>query len=149
MSLQVVERKIPEDTAELGQELLEEDNIYRQVGDKLSDLLKDEDFVWMYSSTGGPALSPVILALVLVFQMMEKLPDRLAAGMVRVRIDWKYALHLPLDWAGFHFTNLSHFRQRLIENEAEYLVFDRLVQRLVETGFIRTRGKQRTDSMSI
>ncbi len=69
MSLQVVERKIPEDTAELGQELLEEDNIYRQVGDKLSDLLKDEDFVWMYSSTGGPALSPVILALVLVFQM--------------------------------------------------------------------------------
>ncbi len=150
MSLQVVERsEIPEDTAELGQELLEEDNIYRQVGDKLGDLVKDEYFAWMYSTNGGPALSPVILAMVLVFQMMEKLPDRLAAEMVRVRIDWKYALHLPLDWVGFHFTNLSHFRQRLIENEAEYLVFDQLVQKLVEMDFIRRRGKQRTDSMSI
>jgi transposase len=87
--------------------------------------------------------------MALVFQMMEKLPDRLAAEMVRVRIDWKYALHLPLNWAGFHWSNLSHFRQRLIENEAEYLVFDRLVKLLVEPGFIRQRGKQRTDSMSI
>jgi transposase len=150
MSLQVVDRsEIPEDTAKLGQELLAEDNIYRQLGDKLSDLLKDEDFAWLYSPIGGPALSPVILALVTVFQMMEKQPDRLGAEMVRVRIDWKYALHLPLSWAGFHWTNLSHFRQRLIENEAEYLVFDRLVRRLVELGFIRRRGKQRTDSMSI
>lgn len=150
MSLQVVDRsEIPEDTANLGQELLGEDNIYRQLGDKLADLLKDEDLAWMYSTQGGPALSPVILALVIVFQMMEKLPDRMAAEMVRVRIDWKYALHLPLNWVGFHWTNLSHFRRRLIENEAEYEVFDRVVEMMVEIGFIRRRGKQRTDSMSI
>lgn len=103
----------------------------------------------MYSHLGGAAISPVILAIVTVFQMMEKLPDRIAAKMVVVRIDWKYALPLPLNWTGFHWSTLSHFRQRLLENEAEYLVFDKLVKVLVEIGFIRQRGKQRTGSMSI
>jgi len=150
MSLHPVDRsEIPEQTAELGRKLLQEDNLYRLVGDRLNELLTDEDFMWMYSAIGGGGISPVILAMVMVFQMMEKIPDRQAAEMVRVRIDWKYALHLPLDWMGFHWTNLSHFRRRLIENKAEYLVFDRLVQELVELGFIRQRGKQRTDSMSI
>lgn len=150
MSLKPVDRsKIPEDTAKMGEELLKEDDQYRLIGEKLKGLLTDEELAWMYSHLGGPAISPVILALVTVFQMMEKLPDRVAAKMVVVRIDWKYALHLPLNWTGFHWSNLSHFRQRLIENEAEYVVFDKLVKALVEIGFIRQRGKQRTDSMSI
>lgn len=90
MSLRMVDRsEIAADTAKLGQELMAEDNLYRQLGDKLASLVKDEDFVWMYSPLGGPGLSPVILALVTVLQMLEKLPDRLAAEMVRVRIDWK------------------------------------------------------------
>ncbi len=102
--------EIPQDTYELGQKLLTEDNMYRLIGDRLSHLIRDEDFAGLYSSTGGPAIAPVILSLVLIFQMLEKLPDRLAAEAVRVRIDWKYALHLALEYGGFHFTNLSHFR---------------------------------------
>jgi len=150
MSLQPAERsEIPEDTAKIGKQLLKADDIYRLIGERLRELLTDEELAWLYSHLGGPAISPVILAMVTVFQMMEKLPDRVAAKMVVVRIDWKYALHLPLDYAGFHFTNLNHFRQRLIKNKAEYVVFDKLVKVLVEMGFIRTRGKQRTDSMSI
>lgn len=150
MSLKPVDRsEIPEDTAKLAEQLLKEDDLYRLIGEKLGELLTDEELAWLYSHLGGPAISPVILAMITVFQMMEKLPDRVAAKMVVVRIDWKYALHLPLNWAGFHWSNLSHFRQRLIENEAEYLVFDKLVKALVEMGFIRQRGKQRTDSMSI
>ena len=132
MTLQPTDHQaIPPETAELGQKLLEEDNPYRLVGERLADLMQDEDFNALYSLIGGPALSPVLLALVLVFQMLEKLPDRLAAQAVRLRIDWKYALHLPLDYPGFHFTNLSHFRQRLLEHQAQYLVFDRLLQKLV------------------
>jgi transposase len=147
MSLQVVDRsEIPQDTAELGQKLLDEHNAYRLIGERLSDLVKDEDFTDLYSAIGGPALSPVMLSLVLIFQMLEKLPDRLAAEAVRLRIDWKYALRLPLEWPGFHFTNLSHFRQRLLEHEAEFRVFDQLLHKLVEMGLIRRRGRQRTDS---
>jgi transposase len=150
MSLHAVDRsEIPEETAKLGQKLLDEKNPYRLIGDQWSGLIKDEDFAHLYSQIGGPALSPVIQSLVLIFQSSEKLPDRLAVEAVRLRIDWKYALHLPLDWPGFHFTNLSHFRQRLLKHEAEYLVFDRLLNKLVDLGYIRRRGKQRTDSTRV
>ena len=150
MSLHPVDRsEIPEETAKLGHELLEKNNMYRLIGDLLANLIKDEDFADMYSSIGGSALSPAILSLVLIFQMLEKLPDRLAAEAVRLRIDWKYALHLPLNWTGFHFTNLNHFRDRLLKHEAEYRVFERLLEKIVEMGFMRRRGKQRTDSMSV
>jgi len=135
--------------AEWGRQILAEDNPYRLIGDRLGDLLCDEDFAALYSPIGGSALSPTMLALVTVFQMLEKLPDREAALAVMVRLDWKYALHLPLAGEGFHFTNLSHFRQRLVDHEAEYLVFDRLVNKLVELGFVRRRGPQRTDSTKI
>lgn len=137
MSMRPIDRSaIPEKTAELGRKLLGQNSRYRLIGDLLGDLVKDEDFADMYSSLGGSALSPALLSRVLIFQMLEKLPDRLMTKAVRVRIDWKYALHLPLDWIGFHFTNLSHFRERLLRNEAEYRIFERLLEKIVEMGFI-------------
>ncbi len=36
-----------------------------------------------------------------------------------------------------------------MENEAEYRVFERLLEKIEEMGFMRRRGKQRTDSMSV
>lgn len=150
MSLQPKDRgEIPADTAALGRKLLNENHPCRLIGDRLSELIRDEDFRSLYTPIGGPAISPALLALVTVFQMMEKLPDRLAAEAVVLRIDWKYALHLPLDYAGFHYTNLEHFRQRLIAHQAEYLVFDRLLSKLLDLGLIRRRGKQRTDSSHV
>jgi transposase len=150
MSLHPTDRSaIPLDTAELGHKLLDAKDPYRLIGEQLSDLVTDQDFAALYSTLGGAALSPVILALITLFQLMEKLPDRSATAAARLRIDWKYALHVPLDWLGFHFTNLNHFRQRLLEHEAEYLVFDKLLQKLVALGLVRQRGKQRTDSMSV
>jgi transposase len=139
-------REIPPDTFQLGQKLLDEHNPYRLIGDRLGDLISDDDYADLYASIGGPAISPALLALVTVFQMVEKLPDRQAAEAVKMRIDWKYALHLELDDAGFSFTNLSHFRQRLIEHQAQYRVFDRLLALLVALGYVRRRGRQRTDS---
>ncbi len=144
-----INKEIPEETAILGRKLLPKNNVYRIVGDLLGGLINDEDFVKIYERTGGPAISPVLLALVTWFQMLENLTDRQAAEAVRVRLDWKYALHLPLDYAGFSFTNLSHFRARLVEHEEEYLVFDSLIAYLSELGLIQRGGKQRTDSTHI
>ena len=150
MTLQPTDwREIPADTDSLGRKLLAADNLYRLLGDRLSGLITDEEFADLYAPLGGPAVSPALLSLLLVFQMLEQLSDRQAAEALVVRIDWKYALHLPLDYPGFYFTNLSHFRTRLLAHQAEYRVFDSLVQKLVEMGFIRRRGKQRTDSTHI
>jgi len=86
------------------------------------------------------------LALVSVFQFLENLTDRQAADAVRGRMDWKYALGLELEDAGFDFSVLSEFRDRLIEGGSEQLLLDKMLERFKAKGLIKERGKQRTDS---
>lgn len=140
---------MPEETGRIGGILLEEKSTYRLIGDQLFEMLKEADFADLYPAEGQPGLSPVILAFVTAFQFMEKLPDRQAAESLRMRVDWKYALHLPLEYGGFDFSVLSEFRDRLIEGKAEGRVFEKLVEQIREMGLIKERGKQRTDSIAM
>jgi len=143
-------RVVPADTAALGQILLRTNDIYRQIGDRFDELLPSEDvFGPMYSHKGMPAVSPLLLALVTTLQAMEKLPDRVAARYVVTRLDWKYALHLPLGYLGFDFTDLHTFRQRLMEHGQERLLFDEVIARLKSMGLIKKRGKVRTDATHV
>ena len=68
---------------------------------------------------------------------------------VRARIDWKYALSLELTDAGFDDSVLSEFRSRLLDGEAESLLFDHILDLFREMGLVKARGKQRTDSTHI
>ena len=140
---------IPEDTYKLGKQILAEDDLMRQIGDKYADLVRDEDFATMYSHTGQPALSPARLALVSVLQAMEHISDRQAVAMLRTRIDWKYALHLPLSYAGFDASVLSEFRDRIVSNKAERKIFDALLEKMKLAGFLKGRRLQRTDGLLI
>ncbi len=140
---------MPTETAAVGAAVLKEDSPYRLTGDKLFDQLSDVDFADLYSAEGKPGISPVILAFVTVFQFMEKLPDRQAAEAMRMRLDWKYALHLPLTYAGFDYSVLSGFRDRLLAHEAEGRVFEKLVSEFRALGLIKERGRQRTDSLAM
>jgi len=151
MSLQwYLPLEVPEDTAELGREVLALDNIYRQTGDRFAELWPDQSvFAPMYSDIGRGGIPPLLLSLVTVFQAQEKLPDRIAAAMVASRIDWKYALHLPLTYRGFHFTDLLAFRQRLEEHGQERLVFDEFLKQLQALGLVRRRPHVRTDSSHV
>lgn len=143
-------RFVPADTAALGRILLAITDIYRQIGDRFDELIPTEDaFGRMYSYKGRGAVSPLLLALVTILQAMEKLPDRVASRYVVTRLDWKYALHLPLDYLGFHFTDLYAFRQRLLEHGRERLVFDQVVARLKAMGLIKEHGKVRTDATHV
>ncbi len=101
MSQSATTLALPAETAAVGKVLMKEDSPYRLVGDKLFTRVSETDFADLYSSEGKRGISPVILAFVTVFQFMEKLPDRQAAEALRVRLDWRYALHLPLTYTGF------------------------------------------------
>ncbi len=142
-------RPMPEKLAILGPKLLRPDSPYRLVGEQLYEQYDEADYVDLYHAEGKPAISPVLLSFVTAFQYMENLSDREAAEAVRVRLDWKYALHLPLDYAGFNFSVLSEFRDRVIEHQAEARVFDRLLEQLQALGLIKRRGRQRTDSLAV
>ncbi len=151
MSLQwQLSREVPPDTAEVGQEVLDADDVYRQIGERFDALFPAESvFAGMYESGGRGAESPLLMALVVVFQMLEKVPDRTAAAWVAKRLDWKYALHLPMKFRAFHFTALYAFRQRLQAHDQVRQLFDLLLAQLKETGLLQDRGKMRTDSTHV
>jgi transposase len=140
---------MPAETAAVGKAILKEDSPYRLIGDRLFDRYSEYDYADLYSAEGKPGISPVILAFVSVFQFMERLPDRQAAESLRMRMDWKYALHLPLAYEGFDYSVLSEFRDRLLEHQAEGQVFEQLVQEFRSMGLIKERGRQRTDSIAM
>jgi transposase len=109
----------------------------------------DEDFSELFEVRGRPAIAPWRLALVTVMQFSEGLSDRQAAEAVRARIDWKYALGLQLSDPGFDFSVLSEFRSRLLEGGKERILLEKLLEGCKERGYLKARGRQRTDSTHI
>ena len=98
---------------------------------------------------GRPAVDPVLLCGVTLLQFMEKAADRGASSHVVYHLGWKYALDLELDYPGFHPTVLVYFRDRVEDKNLERVIFDGVVELLVELGLVKRKGKQRLDSTHI
>ncbi len=88
------------ETGEIAAQILAPYSVHKLVGDELFNQFSEADFADLYPEEGKPGYSPVILGFVSIFQYIEKYPDRQAAEALRMRMDWKHALHLPLDSAG-------------------------------------------------
>jgi transposase len=142
-------RRIPEETRKVAKAAFPKGNVYLWIGDELSELYADHIFTAHYPLRGQPTVSPGQLALITIMQFMEGLTDRQTAEAVRGRIDWKYALGLELTDPGFDFSVLSEFRQRLIEGHQEQVLLDVLLGELKKRGWLKARGKQRTDSTHV
>src|SRR3990170_1112291 len=84
-----------------------------------------------------------------VGQRLMDEPAREAAAMVVLRLDWKYALHLPVAYRGFDYSILCDFRQRVLAHGKDELLFDAILEKVKALGFIKKRGKQRTDSIAV
>src|SRR5690242_19907702 len=82
-------------------------------------------------------------------QFAENLSDRQAPEAVRARIDWKYALGLELTDEGFHYSVLSAFRTRLVQGSLEQVLLDTLLTCCQARGWLKARGRQRTDSTHV
>ena len=61
----------------------------------------------------------------------------------------KYALSLPLTDAGFDASVLSEFRTRVVKGAAEARLLDVMLARFQVRGWLKARGRQRTDSTHI
>lgn len=140
---------IPDETARVARAAFSQGNTYLRLRDELGTLFADEDFAALYPTRGQPAEAPWRLALVTVMQFAENLSDRQAADAVRARIDWKYALGLELIDPGFDSSVLCEFRTRLVAGAAEQRLLDAVLQRCRERGWLKARGRQRTDSTHV
>ncbi|MFH1729766.1 MAG: transposase [Pseudomonadota bacterium] len=77
----------------------------------------DTDFEQMYKEGGRPPVSPRLLMCVTILQFLEKLPDRQTIQNLIFRLDWKIALELDLEYAGFSYQLLSVWRQRVVDHD--------------------------------
>jgi hypothetical protein len=99
MSLQwSLSRVVPTDTAALGQELLSAQDAMRRIGDSFDNWMpQEEQFAPLYSDQ-DVAPSPLLLALVTVFQMLKRfLTGRRLVPVLRMT---EICLHAPV--AGYH-----------------------------------------------
>src|SRR6202022_2047144 len=86
------------------------------------------------ADNGRPGVEPVVLLGVLIFQFLERVPDRQAVELVKYHLGWKLALNLKLSEGGFHPTTLVHFRQRLLEAGKSGVTFGVVLKALEEEG---------------
>jgi transposase len=140
---------VPEDTARVARAAFPRGNTYMALRDELGTVFSDQDFAALFPARGRPAETPWRLALVTIFQFIEGLSDRRAADAVRGRIDWKYALGLGLDDPGFDASVLCEFRARLVAGSAEGRLLDALLELCRGRGWLKARGRQRTDATHV
>jgi len=117
--------------------------------DRLGEWMTDDLFAQAFGARGRPGLPPAVLAVVTVLQFAYDLGDRETAEAVETRMDWQYALGLPLDDPGFDHSVLSEFRSRVAARGLEEAALDALLAKLREEGLVKARGKQRTDSTHV
>ena len=130
----------PEETRRVARAAFPKGTLCLDIADALGPIYQDSQFAGLFPQLGQPAAAPAMLALATVLQYLEGLSDRQAADAVRGRIDWKYALRLPLTDPGFDHTVLSEFRSRLVEGKAEQQLLDTLLDRLRDLGLVKPRG---------
>jgi transposase len=150
MSLQSQEiAPVPEDTRRIAWAAFPRGNVYLRMRDEIGPIFDDLMFAPLFPARGQPAESPWRLALITVMQFVEGLSDRQAADAVRSRIDWKYALSLELIDPGFDASVLCEFRTRLVDGGTGPALLDAMLARFKESGLLRARGQQRTDSTHV
>ena len=139
---------VPDTTAAMVKSAFPKGNLHVDLHTEFGAIYDDEQFADLYAKNRGRRVevAPWRLALVTVMQSMEGLSDRQAADAVRRCMDWQYALSLELSDPGFNFTLLHDFRERLVRHEGAQQLLDRLLETCKARGWIKTRGKQRTDA---
>ena len=149
MSLkQAFPKEIPARTRDAVEAMLPADSVCRLLGEKAEEIIDESALAAMYHQTGRGGINPVLLCFVLVLQFLDKLPDRRTAEMVKVRMDWKYALRQELNWPGFDYSSLCNFRKRLYAHGQEYLMFEQVLAYLSKSGYVQSK-RQRTDATHV
>jgi transposase len=131
---------IPAETASAVAAMFGKGNSYVVIGDRLDSLFAKLDLTRL-DHGAKPAYTLLIYALVTVFQFNERLPDRRATEALRSRLDWKYALHLPLAHPGIVPLALCEFRRQLRHNPLGLQTFQGILESVAACGLSPINGE--------
>jgi transposase len=133
-------------------ELFSDNDKYKRFSQKVWPVLAQsrEQLLECYQADSGrPGVEPVALLGVMIFQFLERMPDRQAVELVKSNLGWGLALNLTLSEGGFHPTTLVYFRQRLIEHAKADVATRAVLEALQKEGLIPKGSKQRLDSTHV
>lgn len=122
---------IPNETVRAARAVFSRKNFYIRVGEQLEFILKDIQQESLPDLPKTSRAGGALLPLTTFFQFVEGLTDLQAMDAVRTRIDWKYALHLPVNTLTFRENSLCEFRQQVIHDRAGQCEFQKMVDRLI------------------
>ena len=116
---------IPRETARSAKAIFGRRNFYILAGENIESILKD---IQADHLLDAGAILPQITFL----QFLDGLTDAQAINAVRTRLDWKFALHLPVYPPLLRESALCEFRQRILNHPQSQCEFQRLINRLAE-----------------
>jgi len=125
---------VPADTFQAARQIYNLQNVYLLIGDQFENLYAMVDFASLDTNKSSNFESIARLMMVTALQYAELLPDRVASDATRKRIDWKYALRLPVHHPGYPPQAMCAFRQGVFGAPQASAEFERFIGRLQETG---------------
>lgn len=130
-----IEIQIPDETIHEASQIFSINNPYLMVGDNLNQIIDDINLQLLNPSLDSDFQATFRLSLITAFQYIEALSDRQALEAIRKRIDWKYALFLPINHPGISGNSLCDFRQSLCFSSKALEEFGNLLEILGDFGF--------------
>src|SRR5258708_34456226 len=137
-----VKGSLLESLGEIAPDLFSEGDKYKLFAKKIWPVLAGcrEQLMECYEvDNGRPGVEPVGLLGVLIFQFLERVPDRQAVELGKYHLGWKLARNLKLSDQGFRPTTLVYFRHRLIEHAKAGVERRIVLVALQKEGLIRSR----------
>ena len=140
---------IPADTVRAAETVFGSGNPYLRIGNETGRLFTEINPADLDPTRSQPAAVLARLALGTLFQYLECLPDHEAAEAVRLRTDWKYALHLPLHHPGIQPEAFCEFRRWLRAASSGQQVLGRIFGRLAAAGLLAWGARPYRDATSV
>jgi len=109
----------------------------------------DADFAGMYEEGGRYPVSPSLLSCITILQYMFAASDRVATENTIMRRDWRIALGLTRDYAGFDTSVLCGFRQRLVAHDHADELFGTVLGKVGELSLLTNRRRLRVDATAV
>jgi hypothetical protein len=121
----------PEDSAQFTRLRIKHENVFLLIEEHLEELVNGINFESDSPDSFDPA-QPYLLPLITFFQFIEELNDEHALDSLQLSIQWKEALHLPIDTPNLKPSFLCAFRRQLINNPVSKTEFQEFLDKITD-----------------
>ena len=137
-------------TALVHDERLSKHSFYERLALHGHEIVSDDAFAHLYARTNGrPSHPPSVMVRALLCATHDKTSDRESARRSRVDLDWRWAMGVNDDFSGIGATTFSLFRARLVLEEDDRHLFEKTLERAIETGVLRGKRTAIIDSSPV